>query len=203
MSGEALWTPDLAGAPKVARQRPRFDRRLLVLVLLLPVLVAVWIPLLSGGSAPSAAPAATPAAPPPAAPAGESVAVATAADAAAPFDTRTLLADVRDRIASYEPRWSRVARDPFAVVGAEPPAEAPVPITPTGTTPAAALVPSAVLLSEGQPPIAIVGGRACRPGDDVADCHIVRIEERRVVYRRNGVTFAVAIPSPAAAKERP
>lgn len=202
MTGEALWTPDRAAAPPAARKRPRFDRRLLVLVLLLPVLVAVWIPLLAGGSGPAVPPVAAAAAPPPAAPDGETLAAPTA-DAVAPLDTSTLLTDVRARIAPYEPRWPRVARDPFAVVGAAPPPDAPTALTPTGSTPAPALVPSAVLLSEGQPPVAIIGGRACRPGDDVADCHIVRIEERRVVYRRDGETFAVAIPSPPAAQERP
>lgn len=200
-----------AGAGRLAR----LGKRHLVLLALLPLLIVVWIPVLGGGSRraptpPPAAPAVTEPEPPstsgsaetPPAPLGESAAAAMPLVIASTRELTTRLATLAT---PYRPRWSIRRGDPFvpATAAAVRPAAAP-PATPTDEVTDRQdtdLEPSAVLLSEGQPPLAIIGGRSCRPGDDVAGHTIVTIEERRVVYRRADRTFAVSIRSPALDQE--
>lgn len=181
-------------APRTARTH-RTSKRHIVLIALVPVLVAVWIPVLGGGNRnPKALPA--PAAPPAAAPAGE---VAPPTTAASPVDAAQLILDVRRRMAPYEPLWSAAAGDPFVAGDAgERPAEArPEAPAPTADAPRdVRLVPTTVLLSRGELPIAIIAGRQYRLGDEIDGNRITAIEEQRVVYRRGDEVFAVTIRQP-------
>lgn len=171
------------------------SKRHIVLIALVPVLVAVWIPVLGGGTRNPKAPP-TPAAVPPSAPAGE---VATPTVAASPADAAQLIVDVKRRMAPYQPLWSPAAGDPF-VPGdaAEERAEArPEASAPTADEPRdVRLVPSTVLLSRGELPIAIIAGRQYRLGDEIDGNRITAIEEQRVVFRRGDEVFAVAIRQP-------
>ncbi|MBL8728004.1 MAG: hypothetical protein JNM25_06210 [Planctomycetes bacterium] len=200
---------------------PRLTRRHVVLIALLPVLVAVWIPVMSGGRRPATAtppsPGVAPAppvaaaddepgepGPPPAAPGVETAAAVPLhrVVAGAGELTRRLQA----LSTPFQPRWTRTAGDPFAIATPAPVRTAPTDIASLPRLELAArpdpdLVPTAVLLSAGQEPLAIIGGRTYRPGDEVAGHRIVTIEERRVVFRRGDRTLPVSIPAPTLGQE--
>ncbi len=173
----AAATPGARALSWVRRQ----PKRHLLLVALVPVLLLLWLPILTGGTTPAAVAAKTTppvagTAPVAAAPAGESAPgslATTTIAAAAALEQR-----VRTLTAPFQPRW--IATTPAPVTA--PPRAAADPIS------YSALVPSAILLSRGGDPVAIVQGRACRVGDVVAGRTIVAIEERRVVYREGGRT---------------
>ena len=179
--------PAAAHATVLAHMRALKTRHLLLLALL-PLFVVLWLPLLRGRPAvvPTAldpAPVATPAAPAAeTAPApGSTNAVASAA---------ALGARLQQLMQPFEPRWS--------------PDQDPGPFQATITTPDpesvvaqdSRLVPSAIVLSRTEAPVAIVHGQSYRPGDSVHGHLIVAIEERRVVYRDGIRTYAVPIPQP-------
>lgn len=167
----------------------RQPRRHLLLVALLPVLVVAWLPIVGGrapaqpkaAAAPGAAGGVAAGIEPAAAPLGETAgsAVTATIDATAAFEARVL-----ELTQPFRPRF-----------GAEllPPPEPSTPTTEAATAAAPVLVPSAILLSRGGEPLAIVQGHAYRVGDTVAGRTIVAIEERRVVYREGGRTFAAAM----------
>lgn len=196
----------------------RLTRRHLVLLALVPVLCAVWVPVLTGGSRrppPAPVPKTSPVEPgaateaPPAAPTGE-VAAADPADASAPLASVVVTSnELTQRLAAlatpFQPRWTVRRSDPFqkppAAVTAAAPAPSPSPSVPVANRQDQDLAPAAVLLSPGQQPLAIIGGRTYRPGDDVAGHTIVAIEERRVVFRRADQTFAVSMPAPSLGQE--
>jgi hypothetical protein len=176
--------------PLVARLR-RLPKRYFALALLLPVLVVLWLPLLTGKSKsrPAAATAATADAAVAAAPAAETAVPAGAeAPAATPIEAAAELnLRVAKMLEPFEPRW-REAADPVpfrapAVIAAETLAAAD-----------AELVPTTIVLSSGQAPIAIIDGQAWRPGDSIGDRTIVAIEERRVLFREGNKTYAVSLP---------
>jgi hypothetical protein len=176
----------------------RQPRRHLALFALLPVLVVVWLPVLTGRQAPATIAAnvaargeidATPTAA--AAPSGETARGAlagTAIAAAAAFEER-----VRELTRPFQPRSMAIATQAPAEVA--PRAEA-APVS------YSALVPSAILLSRGGEAVAIVQGRPCRVGDVVAGSTIVAIEERRVVYRDGARTVAADMATPALGGDR-
>lgn len=188
-------TRPAAGAP-----RPRaLTRRHVMLVALLPVLVAVWIPLVGGGkrAAPVVPAVATPADPPPA-PGVETAAALP--EVALAHSAASLTRHLQELSAPYRSRWTAAAGDPFAAATSAT-VRMQVPIDdaalPASDTPRSVrLAPSAVLISPGQEPMAIIRGRVCRPGDEVDGHRIVAIEERRVVFRDGGQTFSVSIPAP-------
>ncbi|MBL9079444.1 MAG: hypothetical protein JNL08_18220 [Planctomycetes bacterium] len=190
-------------SPAPTPRRPRrLDRRLLALVLLVPVLVVAWIPVLSGPAPrPSAAPRSTALPEPPPAPAGE-----TAVPSLPPPDAATLAVRVQRQVAAFAARWSPTDADPFHPdSGAGAPRSEPKPTTVPAPERShrAELVPTAVLQSQGELPLAIIGGQTYRPGDEVAGHRIVAIEERRVVFRRGDETFAVSIPQPTLGTRNP
>lgn len=193
----------------------RLTRRHVVLIALVPVLFAVWIPVLSGGSrrpAPAPTPTAVPAetAPdaPPATPVAET-AIESATDAGPLAAVVTSSNELTQRLSAlstpFQPRWAMRRSDPFQKPTGPGPETAPTP-APSPTQPMASrqdvdLAPAAVLLSAGQQPLAIIGGRTYRPGDEVLGHTIVAIEERRVVFRRADQTFAVSMPAPTLGQE--
>jgi len=172
--------------PSLATKLRRVPKRNLVLLLLLPVLVVLWLPLLGGkkGKRGAPAPVAAEGGNPPAAPVAETAAPVNPIVAAIALDER-----LQQLILPYEPRWSP-SRDPSpfrapAIVAAETVADADV-----------SLVPSSIVLSAGQTPFAIIGGRICRPGDTIDGRSILAIEERRVLFREGNKTYAVSLPGP-------
>jgi hypothetical protein len=183
--------PPAGGAAARAREwLRRTPRRHLALGALVPLLVALWLPILTG-SAPAdtvaarladpAAAAAVPAAPATEA-ATRSLATATIGATAA-FEQR-----VRELTKPFRPRWQ--ALTPTASDPGPKPADAPA-------VSYSALVPTAILLSRGGEPVAIIQGLARKVGDVVAGSTIVAIEERRVVYREGGRTVAADMASTA------
>jgi len=141
------------------------------------------------------------------APAGEPPAAPGAETAALPMSGLVAQAGLLTRrlqalSAPFTPRWTVAAGDPFAA--AVPPGDRSGTLPDAGTTrrsepvllSAPHLQPSALLLSPDQPPMAIIRGRAYRPGDEVDGCRIVAIEERCVVFGRGGKTFSVSLPAP-------
>lgn len=163
----------------------RAPKRNIALALLVPVLVVLWLPLLTGKKSrttPAANEAPTDGTP--AAPAAETAAPVNPVVAAIALDER-----LQRLVLPYEPRWS-ASRDPApfrtpVVVAAETVADAD-----------AALVPSSIVLSSGQTPFAIIGGHIYRPGDTVDGRSILAIEERRVLFRDGNKTYAVSLPAP-------
>lgn len=175
------------------RRQPK--RNLLVLALL-PVLVMLWLPLLSGGSksAPSA-PAAGPLPSPPSAPLAEMA--APEADAL-DLPAVTRLSDrIEALMVPYEPRW-QPTREPTRPGNSTTPA---IDNTPKGSvadleSDDEQLVPSTILISPGRPPIAIVRGRSCRVGDAVHGHTVIAIAEQHMLYRSGSDTVAVRLPAP-------
>lgn len=171
----------------------RVDRRLLALVLLLPVLVAVWIPVLR------------PQAPPPMA-AGPAMAVGaeaaapmveTARPAALPDGSPAAIAQLGRAVTAallpYEPRWqpTSTTAGPVAAAGlASEPVVDPASASPTE------LVPSAILLSPGGRSIAVVGGVPRTVGDRIGDHTLIAIEERCLRYRHGAEQLTVHLPDP-------
>ncbi len=175
-----------AGGSVLHRLR-RMPKRNLVLLLLAPVLVTLWLPLLRGKPARTAKPSAnaSTAVDTPAAPAGET---------AAPLSPIEAAIQTQDRLAGLttplRPRWSPVhGGEPFR----------PFDVVPTVTVADGdqTFTPTAIVLSAGRPPVAIIAGQMYRPGDSLGGRSIVAIEERRVVYRDGNKTVAVPLPDPA------
>lgn len=186
-------TPDaLARGAAFAAWLRRQPRRNLLLLALVPVLVMMWLPLLKGQArnAPAAAPGAASSAMPAdvaAAPLAESAPRApgpAAIAATAEFEAR-----VKKLIEPYRPRWSGIA----AMTTPEPAPQAPAARPDPATW--SALVPTMILITRGAEPLAIVQGRTCRVGDNVAGRTIVAIEERRVIYRDGDNTITAAMAS--------
>ncbi|MBK8974939.1 MAG: hypothetical protein IPM29_03355 [Planctomycetes bacterium] len=194
----------MSARPDAAPGRRRPAGRHLLLIALLPVLVAVWIPILTDAShseppaviamrapVPLAA-AAAPAYVPPAAPLGETAAslpIPTAGLWTLP--TAELAPRLGGLIAPFRPRWSEgTRRDPFAPVehSVEPIVAAPASRIP---------IPSSIVLSRTQPPIAVIGGRVCRQGDEVEGLVVIAIEERRVLFRDGDRICSATLPAPA------
>ncbi|MBL8749543.1 MAG: hypothetical protein JNK78_10315 [Planctomycetes bacterium] len=175
-----------AGGTVLHRLR-RMQKRNLVLLLLAPLLVGLWLPLLRGKPARTVKPPTNSSAPveTPAAPAGEAVIPLSPIEAATAIQDR--LAGLS---APFQPRWS-------ALRGGEP--FRPFEVVPTVTVADGdqTFTPTAIVLSTGKPPIAIIAGQTYRPGDSLGGRSIVAIEERRVVYREGNKTFAVPLPDPA------
>lgn len=160
----------------------RLQKRHLALALLVPVLVVLWLPLITGKKKSPNAPAA--AGDPAAAPAGEPARPTNPIDAALALDER-----LERLVLPYEPRWS-ARRDPA-------PFRAPVVFAAETVANAdAALVPSSIVLSAGQAPFAIIAGHIYRPGDTIDGRSILAIEERRVLFREGNKTYAVSLPAP-------
>ncbi|MEM7202800.1 MAG: hypothetical protein AAF628_21250 [Planctomycetota bacterium] len=198
---EAAGTPPSGFAS--FRQNPT---KTVMLVALLPVMVVVWIPVLR------------PAAPRPVdasaslSPAGQAVPATVVADVeeasgveGPAVDTDALRELVDRALGRAGPRQvAGVLGDPFG-------GTSPVPAVPLAETmldesslaPAPAeLVPSSVMLSSAQDPIAVIRGRACRRGDEIDGFVVVSIEERRVLLqsRESGRVFTIDMPVPG--KER-
>lgn len=165
----------------------RMPRRYLALAALVPVLIVLWLPILTGSrrSTGAGSPAAVNA--PPAAPAGETAATPTSVGAI------TNAAALRDRLqgllAPYTPKWTPVAdKSPF---------RAPIVVATEALTAAdAGITPTTILLGVGTTPVAIIGGQPYRPGDTIDGRSILAIEERRVLFREGNKTYAVSLPEP-------
>lgn len=188
----------MSAAAQTTPRRRRLGRRHVVLLALLPLLVAAWIPVLS--PARPAGPAQPPPAPPPMpAPGGETAGAATAAGGgpattAAPLDLAALFERIQRGAAT---RWDPARHgDPFA------PADH-ADVTPQPEAARAALRPSSIYLSPGRPPVAIIDGRPCRPGDAIGGVVVHAIEERRVLFRDGDRTYAASLPEPALAGRNP
>jgi hypothetical protein len=222
MSGLPVEQATARGA-RSPRRTPRLTQRHVVLIVLVPVLVAVWIPVMTGGrrAPPVAPPAATAlAVPPRAATDPGDTTLETAAPPPAPgletalvvpthsvvANAGTLTYRLRALTTPFTPRWTPGAGDPFAIAAPVPSSSpqdlASVPRPELAGSRNPTLVPTAVLMSIGQEPMAIIGGRSYRPGDDIAGHRIVAIEERRVVFRRGDATFSVSIPTPTFGQEQ-
>lgn len=199
--------------PEAAVVGKRRSRRHLLLLLLLPVLVATWIPVLRGKSRPPTPPSA-PTATTPDSPAAAESAPAPGAETAAATPAAVVVAAtggitrrLRQLIAPFTPRWTIAAGDPFGAdlgPAPQPPPSAPaLPVSEDLTlVHDARFAPSAVLISPTEPPLAIIGGRCHRQGDEIQGYRIVSIEERRVVFQQDGDTFAVSIPAPTLGQEQ-
>ncbi len=187
---------------RAKRRLSRVSKKTVLLVLLAPVLVLVWIPVLTGSSKstapkvqPKPAVAAGPAelgnaastaqfmAP---APMGETAAGIQPV-ASAPLTLGVLKRDATDAIRHVAPRW-KDRRDPFG--SGDPVAE--VQTEPRDLT----WSPTSILLSQGLPPIAVINGRSYRTGDRVGSVFIVKIEERRVTYRDGDRLFSAELAIP-------
>lgn len=195
------------GSDPVAAAKARLRRRNTLLVLLLPVLIAVWIPVLRGKPSPSAPPSPPPTVSPATGPAAAGEVQATTPAGAVVAATADITHRLQQLITPFTPRWSLADGDPFAVDGT--PVGAPAPAAPaTETAPTLTIVhdphfvPSAVLISPNQPPLAIIDGRCRQVGDEIQGYRIVRIEERRVVFQQDGNSFAVPIPEPTLGQEQ-
>ena len=167
----------------------RLPRRYLMLALLVPVLVVLWLPLLTGKSRNERRPPPPPdtaTATPSAAPAGETASTrtgASVAEAAAALEGR-----LQQLLTPFAPRMSPRDGNPFrAPVIAPAVAEAMED---------AELTPTTILLSANARPIAIIGGQPYCPGDTIGSRRIVAIEERRVLFREGNKTYAVSLPEP-------
>ena len=174
--------------PTTPRGR-RFDPRLLALLALLPVLVAVWLPLLRGAPSPAAgSPPDNAAAPWQAAPMAEA---AIALPAGSPAAVARFGAQLRADLAPYEPRWQPPTADSSAagLLTNSPPRAGD---TTTNLPPE--LIPSAILLSPGSPAVAIVRGLPRTVGDDIGGHTLVAIEEGCVHYRRGSSAFTAHLP---------
>ncbi len=181
------------GPAMLARLR-RQPKRALLVAALVPVLVILWIPLLTGGSKPASVPqpattqpATEAASPPPSAPLAEMAPSTPAAiGRAGVTELSTRIDDLRR---PYEPRWHPTDNAPAA------PAAAIAPIRVEHDAPQ--LTPSSILVSPGTRPIAIVQGRPCGVGDAVLGHTIVDITERHVVYRHESRVLTVPLSPPS------
>lgn len=202
MSSLASATP-AATAGKTGLPRRRFDKRLLAVVVLLPILVFAWLPLLQGkppapnANGPATA-ASAPAAPPTAAAAPLVEArVSTAALAGSSASIAELGQRIRALTSPYEPRWHEPGYMPPAVTKpVDPSAPAEVPPANAGTPPPAGLMPSAILLTPGGNSMALVRGKLRAVGDVVDGYLVVAIEAGRIDYRLFNNTFTVHMPAP-------
>lgn len=197
-------------APTTAPGRTAVDwlrrqpRRNLLVVALLPVLVIMWLPLLTGGSksAPSTAPIiATPT--PPSAPLAE-LAAPSAEIPDLPTVTR-LGERIHELLVPYQPRWQPEPAPPVDTSpGHGTPPSDPAPRGPVAerSTDDRQLVPTTILISAGQPPIAIVNGRAYRVGDAVHGHTVIAIAEQHMLYRSGSDTVAVRLPAPRLGDKR-
>lgn len=178
----------------------RTDRRLLGLVLLLPVLVAVWVPLLRGKPTPKPAaaiagqPNEAAAASIPAAPLAEPR-MPLALPAGSPAAVSQLGQQVAAALTPYEPRWQEPRK--AAAITVDTPEPSRPPTDRASTAPPTELVPSAILLSPGARPMAIVGGVPRMVGDTIGAHTVLAIEERCVRYRRGAEDISVNLPPPA------
>ena len=190
-----------------ARRRTAVDwlrrqpRRNLLVIALLPVLVMMWVPLLTGGSKPAPAAAPTVATPaPPSAPLAE-MAAPSAELPGLPAVTR--LGDrIQELLVPYQPRWQA---DPAPPRDTSPRGRTPPPQKGSIAdleTDDEHLVPSTILMSSGRPPIAIVSGRAYRVGDSVHGHTVIAIAEQHMLYRSGSNTVAVRLPSPRLGDKR-
>ncbi|MCU0867047.1 MAG: hypothetical protein MUC36_24960 [Planctomycetes bacterium] len=170
------------------------DRRLLALALLLPVLVAVWIPVLRPQvPAQPVAVAGPDVGAPAAAPLLES-ALPVALPAGSPAAIALLGRAVTAALAPYEPRWHppQLATDGSI----EATGIAPKPVAGLGAVALPELVPSAILLSPGGRSIAVVGGVPHTVGDRIGDHTLIAIEERSLRYRHGAEQLTVNLPDP-------
>lgn len=175
----------------------RIPRRALLVIGLLPMLVWLWLPLLSGKQPPAPAPVApVDAVAPVASPEPAQLAAAPAGEiaAATPPGSEAAIARLTTRVQAllqpYQPRWN-----PNELrVAAEVPRAAP---TDTAEAADPRLVPTLIVTSLAQAAVAIVHGRAYRVGDEVDGRKVIEIAERHIVYREGERTFAVDFPRPA------
>ncbi len=179
-----------AGSSVGARLR-RMPKRYLVLLAQVPVLVVLWLPLLSGKSGRRPPPAGgrptSAIEPPPAAPGVESAPATTSTGVVA--SAAALQERLQALTAPFAPQWRPD--------GAQSPFRAPlVAMTATPEQEDASLTPTAIVLSAAEAPVAIIGGQTYRLGDTIAGRSIVAIEERRVLYRQGAKTYAVSLPEP-------
>ncbi len=177
------------------RRQPR--RNLLVLALL-PVLVMMWVPLLTGGSKPAPSTAPTVATQtPPSAPLAE---VATPSAELPGLPAVTRLGDrIQELLVPYQPRWQP---EPTPPEDTSPGDRTPRGSVAEPSTDDRQLVPSTILISSGQPPIAIVNGRAYRVGDAVHGHTVIAIAEQHMLYRSGSNTVAVRLPTPRLGDKR-
>lgn len=171
-----------------ARRQPR---RNLLLVALLPFLVVAWLPLLRGkqpgASRSPTDPVASEA--PPAAPLGEFASASTAARVPAEANVPAFATRLETLVAPYTMRWSPTG-DPRPFGRTAPVGDAPT------TGPEITYQPSAIVISRGAPPIAIVQGQLRRVGDRIGGRTLVTIDEDRIVYREGDVVIPIALPQP-------
>lgn len=166
----------------------RQPKRNLLLLALVPLLVWLWLPLLSGDRRRATPPAATAANTPPAevAVAGTPFAAPLAEGAGPQVVARQLAA----LTAPYQPRWHE-HDDPTPFRSTAPgAASTPAETGPTNWT------PTTIVLSAGVPPLAVVQGRPRRIGDRLGPRELVAIEEHRIVWREGAVLIPVALPGP-------
>lgn len=197
-------------APTTARGKTAVDwlrrqpRRNLLVAALLPVLVIMWLPLLTGGSKPAASTAPTVATPtPPSAPLAE-MAAPSAEIPDLPAVTK-LSERVHELLVPFQPRWQPESAQPADTSpGDRTPRSDPTPEGPLADleTDDRQLVPTTILISAGQPPIAIVNGRACRVGDAVHGHTVIAIAEQHMTYRRGSDSVAVRLPAPRLGDKR-
>jgi hypothetical protein len=206
MSAGAAAPAAAARKAKGGRRLPRPSKKNAMLLALVPVLVVVWIPVLRGKQRPAPPPRPAPAIEtdePPAAPGVETAPTMPAASAVT--GASDLTHRLQDLMVPFTARWSAADGDPFVPVDAtpKPPDATQVPPGTPATQSDLTLVPSAVLISRGDAPLAIIGGRSYRTGDHVDGRRIVGIEERRVLFEHGGKTFAVSLPQPTLGQEQP
>ena len=185
----------IATARGVRRRKPL---QTVLLVSLLPVFAVVWWPLLRGRErTPPVAAQPTPPANPGADPAAVAAATPLAETAAAsPAGSAGAIAGLSRHIhtvaAPYRPRWRASAAQTTTL----PPGPAASAAERADALPPE-LVPSAILLTPGAEPVAIVNGAPVRVGDSVAGLCLVAIHEHEVHWRHGDRTHAVPLPTPA------
>lgn len=182
--GEGQASPAVRAGAWLRRQ----PKRNLLLLALVPLLVWLWLPLLSGDRRrPTPAPAAVANQPPAEAPVAGAPFAAPLAEGAGPQVVARQLAALT---APYQPRWHE-HDDPAPFRSTAPSAAAtPTEAGPTNWT------PTTIVLSDGAPPLAVVQGRPRRIGDRLGPRELVAIEEHRIVWREGTVLIPVALPGP-------
>ncbi|MBL8737708.1 MAG: hypothetical protein JNL12_14850 [Planctomycetes bacterium] len=166
----------------------RQQKRNLLLLGLVPLLVWLWLPLLSGDRRrPTPAPATVANTSPTVAPVPGTAFAAPLAEGAGPQVVARQLAALT---APYQPRWHE-HDDPAPFRSTAPGSAATT--TEAGPT---NWTPTTVVLSDGMPPLAVVQGRPRRIGDRLGPRELVAIEEHRIVWREGAVLIPVALPGP-------
>jgi len=175
-----------AAATARAKARKKQKVQLVVMLGLVGVLVAVWLPLLGGEDGTASASAAPAAAPEAAEASPEEVEADDDVVPAAPDEPAQ-----RNDVLSSEPDEDGLVRSPFASFWQDDEAPAQVPVE--------ELEPPTVALSATAPvgdvPIAVLDGQLRYLGDDIQGWELSAITERRIELRSpNNTSLSIQMP---------